>query len=199
MPWICIGPNVPLLVLRAQMAAVLDPDDAYPKRRIDAVDFSLEGFAVSGARLRGVAAAVRDGRIGVEVGSTGPNFGAAYTLGANRHFTLGEYTFQPNDNWRSQIVHESVHAAFDLAGEKPANDIDEAAAYLGESVWFRAGGLGRTVNSPPAAAVIYGAANQVVASLDLHTTRGQRLVRSQVQDLLAAINAHPGYSPSRTP
>src|SRR3712207_8562304 len=95
------------------MAAVLDPDDAYPKRRIDAVDFSLEGFAVSGARLRGIAAALRDGRIGVEVGSTGPNFGAAYTLGANRRFTLGEYNFQPGDEWRSHIGHESGPASFD--------------------------------------------------------------------------------------
>jgi hypothetical protein len=199
LPWICIAPNVPLMLLRAQLVGVLDPAEEQPRRRIAAVDFALDGFVVSAARLRGVAAAVGDGRIGVRVGSTGPNFGAAYTLGGSRHFTLGEYTLRPDDNWRSQIVHEAVHAAFDLAGERPANEIDEACAYLGETVWFRAGGLGRTVTAPPAAAAIYGAASRIVASLNMHTTHGLRLRRAQVQDLLAAINAHPGYSPARGP
>lgn len=44
--------------------------------------------AAASARLRGIAAAVTDGRIGVEVGDTGHNFGAAYTLGQSRQFTI---------------------------------------------------------------------------------------------------------------
>jgi len=39
-------------------------------------------------------------------------------------------------------VHEAVHAAFDLRTQQPPSEIDEAVAYLGETVWFRAGGLG---------------------------------------------------------
>ncbi|WP_439579689.1 hypothetical protein [Elioraea sp.] len=198
-PWVCIGPNVPLWILRAQIVGVLDPEEAYPRRRIDAIDFVVDGFVVSGARLRGVGAAVREGRIGVRVGSTGPHFGAAYSRGPNRHFTFGAYDFQPNDGWRSVVVHEAVHASFDLANERPPNEIDEAAAYLGETVWFRAGGLARSVTAPAAAAAIYGAANEIVARLNLHASRGQRLLRSQVQELIAAINAHPGYSPSQPP
>jgi hypothetical protein len=50
-----------------------------------------------------------------------------------------------HDNWQSQIVHEAVHAVFDLRKQQPPNKIDEAAAYMGETVWFRAGGLGRVV------------------------------------------------------
>ena len=199
MPWICIGPKVPGLLLRAQMARTLAPDDDYPRRRIRAIDFSLEGFAVSGARLKDVAAAILDGRVGVAVGETGPNFAAAYSTGPDRHFTMGAYRSQPDDNWRSQVVHEAIHAAFDLAKEKPPNEIDEAAAYLGETIWFRAGGLGRTVTAPDAAAAIYGAANRIVARLDLHARPGQRLRREQVQELIAAINGHPGYAPSATP
>jgi len=122
LPWICIAPNVPGMVLRGQVVKALDPDDNFYKGRIDAIDFTLEGFIVSAKRVRGVAAAVKEGRIGVEVADTGANFGAAYTLGQSRHFTLREYVFQPNDFWRAQIVHEAVHASFDLAGESPANE-----------------------------------------------------------------------------
>ena len=200
MPWVCIVPKLPLIRLRAQIVGTLDPTDADARRRLNAIDFSLEGFAVSGAKLKGVAAAVGDGRIGVEVGSTGLNFAAAYTAGTNRHFTLGEYNFQPGDNWRSQIVHEAAHAAFDLDKEQPPNEIDEAVAYLGETVWFRAGGLGRVITgrvitAPAAAARIYGAASEIEARLNLHTTPGQHLRRNQVLDPIAAINGHPGYAP----
>ena len=93
----------------------------------------------------------------------------------------------------------AVHAAFDLARDQPPNEIDEAAAYLGETVWFRAGGLGRVVTAPDEAARIYGAASAAVARLNLHTSHGQRLRRDQVQDLIAAINGHPGYAPSAPP
>ena len=72
LPWIFIVPNVPAIVLRGQIAQTLDPDNSFDKGRIDAIDFSLEGFVVSAARLRGVATAVKDGRIGVEVADTGP-------------------------------------------------------------------------------------------------------------------------------
>jgi hypothetical protein len=192
-PWICIVPNVPAMVLRGQIAQTLDPDNAFYKGRIDAIDFTLEGFAVSAARLHGVAAAVKDGRIGVEVADTGPNFGAAYTLGQSRHFTLREYVFQPNDFWRAQIVHEAVHASFDLAGESPANDTDEACAYLGEAVFIKTGVLAYHVSGSQAAVDIYTAAIDNVQRLNLHTRTGQRLRRADVQTLIAAINAHPGY------
>jgi hypothetical protein len=199
MPWVCIVPKLPVIRLRAQIVGTLDPTDADARRRLNAVDFSLEGFTMSGVKLKGVAAAVGDGRIGVEVGSTGQNFAAAYTAGAERHFTLREYNFQPDDNWRSQMVHEAAHAAFDLGKEQPPNEIDEAVAYLGETVWFRAGGLGRVITAPAAAARIYGAASEIEARLNLHTTPGQHLRRDQVRHLIAAINGHPGYAPSAAP
>ena len=199
MPWVCIVPKLPLVQLQAQIVGTLDPTDAEARRRLNAVNFTLEGFTVSGAKLKGVAAAVGDGRIGVEVGDTGPNFAAAYTTGTNRHFTLRESNFQPRDDWRSQVVHEAVHAAFDLGREQPPNEIDEAAAYLGETVWFRAGGLGRIVTAPDAAARIYGAAREIETRLNLHAAPGQQLRRDQVRDLIAAINGHPGYAPSATP
>ncbi len=93
MPWVCIVPKLPVIRLRAQIVGTLDPTDADARRRLNAVDFSLEGFTMSGVKLKGVSAAVGDGRIGVEVGSTGPNFAAAYTAGAERHFTLRDVQF----------------------------------------------------------------------------------------------------------
>ena len=196
MPWVCVVPKLPTVRLMSLIVETLDPTDTYAKRRLKAVDFSLAGFAISAAKLKNVATAVTNGRIGIEVGDTGPNFAAAYTLGANRHFTLRETKSVQDDNWRSQIVHESIHAAFDIEGSRPPNEIDEAVAYLGETVWFRAGGLGRVVTAPDAAAKIYGAASTLETRLDLHSKPGQRLTRDQAQDLIAAINGHPGYAPS---
>ncbi|HYF09552.1 MAG TPA: hypothetical protein VD970_18170 [Acetobacteraceae bacterium] len=43
----------------------------------------------------------------------------------------------PDDPWRATIIHESTHAAFELAGEKPSVEVDEACAYLAETVWWR--------------------------------------------------------------
>jgi hypothetical protein len=112
------------------------------------------------------------------VADTGPNFGAAYTLGQNRHFTLREHVFQLSDFWRAQMVHEAVHAAFDLAGESPA---DEACAYLGEGGFIKTGVLAFTVRGSQAAVDIYNAAIATVERLNLHARAGQRLRRADAQ------------------
>jgi hypothetical protein len=193
LPWVCVMPNVPDVMQRLQIARTLEPDDAFYKRRIDACDFSLDGFVVSPKRLHGVGQAVKSGAIGVKIADTGPYFAAAYSLGPERHFTLGKYNFQPNDAWRATIVHESVHASFDLAKESPANELDEAAAYLAESVFWYAAGLRLSHPGADAGAAIFNAANEAVERLKLHEKHGQRLRRANVEALVAAINAHPGY------
>jgi hypothetical protein len=55
------------------------------------------------------------------------------------------------------------------------------------------------VSAPDAAAKIYGAASALEAQLDLHSTPGQKVTGNQAQDLIAAINGHPGYAPSSAP
>lgn len=45
----------------------------YAGRRLDAADFSLERFAISGDTFKAVATNVREGRVDVEVGDTGKN------------------------------------------------------------------------------------------------------------------------------
>jgi hypothetical protein len=72
MPWVCIVPKMPSVRLRAQIVGTLDSTDALAQQRLGAVNFSLAGFTISVAKLKGVAAAVGDGRIGVEVRNTGP-------------------------------------------------------------------------------------------------------------------------------
>jgi len=192
-PWVCVMPDAPNMLQRLQVARTLEPDDGYYKRRIDACDFSLEGFVVSPTRLHGVGQAVTNGTIGLEIADTGRYFAAAYSRGPQRHFTLRKLTLQPNDSWREEIVHESVHAAFDLAKETPADDLDEAAAYLAGAVFIIAGGLKITYPGADEGSNILNAANEAVERLKLHERKGQRLRREQVRDLLAAINAHPGY------
>lgn len=194
-PWVCVMPDAPIMLQRLQIARTLTPDDAFYKHRIAACDFTLEGFAVSPSRLSGVAQAVTAGTIGVEIADAGPNFAAAYSRGPQRHFTLRKLTFEPSDSWREVIVHESVHAAFELARETPADELDEAAAYLAGAVYLRAGGLRITYKGADPGAAILTAANEAVERLKLHERHGQKLRREQVEALLAAIHAHPGYRP----
>lgn len=194
--WVTLPLDMPMRAMRALMIRTLDPDDEPWKKRLQALDFTLEGFAVSAARLKTVADAIGDGRIGVEVRSTGPNFGAAYTEGSIRHFTLARYTFEPTEPWRAQIIHESIHAAFDLAGDKPRNDLNEACAYLGETAWWRTEWGKRTVSGQPESVAIIDAANEAVERLKLHKTGKQALKEAQVKALLDAINRHPGYASS---
>jgi hypothetical protein len=193
MPWVCVLPDVPQMMQRMQITRTLQPEEAYYKRRIGACDFALEGFVVSPARLDRVAKAVAAGTVGIRIADAGPHFAAAYSHGPDRHFTLRRYEFQPNDSWRATIVHESVHAAFDLAREAPANDLDEGAAYLAEAVFWYAGGLRLSHPGADAGAAIFNAANEAVERLKLHEKRGQKLKRENVAALLSAINAHPGY------
>jgi hypothetical protein len=89
-------------------------------------------------------------------------------------------------------VHESVHAAFDLAKESPADDLDEAAAYLAETVFIMAGGLKITYPGADAGAAILTAANEAVERLKLHQKRGQRLRREPVLQRIQLLEWHIG-------
>jgi len=59
MPWVCVVPKLPTVRLMGLIVETLDPTDTYAQRRLKAVDFSLAGFAISGAKS--VAAAVAMG------------------------------------------------------------------------------------------------------------------------------------------
>jgi hypothetical protein len=193
-----IGPQVLSALsfhLRRLIIQALEGENSFYKSRIDAIDFTLDGLAVTAARLRGVAAAVKSGKIGVEIDGTAA-LGAAYSWGPNRHFTLREYVSQFSDSFRALMVHEAVHAAFDINGESAAATnplIDEACAYLAEAVWIRTGITRFNVGGAPATAAIFTAALDIVDGLRLHKKKGQRLARADVDTLIAALNAHPAY------
>ena len=46
---------------------------------------------------------------------------------------------------KTGVTGDDIERQIDLGREQPPNEIDEAVAYLGETVWFRAGGLGRII------------------------------------------------------
>lgn len=74
---------------------------------------------------------------------------------------------------------------------------DGACAYLAETVYTRKGVLSRTIQGSEAAVVTYTAVGAAVDRLKLHIKSGQKLRHSDVQDPIAAINAHPGMGIER--
>lgn len=193
-PWVCIAPRVAKIVVAMRIADVLLTEDAYQKRKIDQIDFTLDGFTIDAAGLREVGRLMLQGRIHVEVGDTGSRLGAAYTPHSNT-MKIKASNRPPNDLWRAGIVHESVHALIDLRCVRTTVLNDETAAYLAEAVYIRAGGLALTP-SDPGVARVFSAARRIVEANQMQYQNGTSLTSQDCADLQAAILALEVYAGS---
>jgi hypothetical protein len=192
LPWICIAPKVARIVLTMRVADVLLTQNANQKRKIDQIDFTLDGITIDAAGLREVGQLMLQGRITVDVGNTGHMLSAAYTPHLNT-MKIAASNRPPNDLWRAGIVHESVHALIDLRRVSTTVLNDETAAYLAEAVYIRAGGIAITP-SDPKVALIFNTARRVVEAHKMHYQNGSSLSSKDCGDLQAAILAHPAYA-----
>lgn len=171
--------------LAAKVAAIFEGP------RIARIHFRLGRLEVSPARLRGVGKAIKKGDIHVVIAKTGKLLSAAYSPHSDT-FTL------PDDklasvNSQAAVLHEGIHALVDLYKCKEVTVLnDEAAAYLAEVIYLRAGH--NWINGGAAEMAIYNAADQVAKAHDLYSKRGVKLSLSDVDDLRKAIHAHPAYN-----
>jgi len=155
------------------------------------IHFRLGRLEVSPQRLRGVGAAIRKGRIKIEVAKTGKLLSAAYHPHGDT-LTLGDDKLASVSS-RAAVLHEGIHALVDMYKCKEVTVLnDEAAAYLAEAIFLRASHS--WINGGAAEMAIYNAADQVAKAHDLYSRRGVKLSTDDVADLRAAIHKHPAYS-----
>src|SRR5687768_7018301 len=129
------------------------------------INFQLGPLLVNAAKLQDVVKAIRASKIKVVVESAGGQLSAAYSPSPISKMTLsGEKIVKPTEH--SAVVHESIHAVVDISGHKGIGGLnDEAAGYLGESIYLSARNIGPAglVAEPPAKK-IYIAAFALVRS-----------------------------------
>lgn len=121
-----------------------------------ALEFSLGGVEVRPAHLRGVASALLAGRIRVYRGDAFDM--AVYspdtdTLMVPRSFGSRPGVYRGDENAvhvaESIVVHEAVHASFDLRHQEIEGTLDEAIAYVAQMFfWSVLGGDEPVVGGP---------------------------------------------------
>ena len=126
------------MAVREQMMRVLRNTDA------QRIHFSFAGstlgtISVNGSSFRNVAQAIEEDRIQVTEGGV-PGGWANYDARKNT-FNVG-----PDQHWSGSfdalVIHESVHAAFDLARASLPWLDNEIAAYMAQGYYLRNSGFG---------------------------------------------------------
>lgn len=163
---------------------------------VDGISFDLhpEGLLVNPIRLREVGKAIAAGRIKVVVASTGGILSAAYSPHSNTMTITSEKVLEAGTG-RSGVLHEGVHALVDLYKCTSTTSLtDEAAAYLAETIYLRAGKI--RFDADAAALKIYDAADELAKARGLYKKKRKpvRLARADYEPLREAIRAHPAYS-----
>lgn len=102
--------------------------------------------------------------------------------------------------FKSNVVHEATHAIFDMRCSDPELTDEESVAFLAQFIWLRefrsragngvARGSGRT---PPRELVRINDAAAAVVDRHNLTRRRPTLGRRDLDDLRAAVAAHPSY------
>jgi hypothetical protein len=148
------------------------------------LNFHLGGIFVTPARFKGVADAIKAGKISVEIGGTG-GFSAFYQSSGNT-LTLGS-TDLSTDSKRALVIHECTHAICDLQGIRFRAVNGEAAAYTAQALYFRMHGhaADRLVASDVKTDAVFAAAFDV-ADWFLRLKRGEigKLVTTLRQAIL---------------
>ena len=93
------------------------------------------------------------------------------------------------------VVHEVTHALFDFHGYRTTNAVEEAVAYIAETLYATARFLRRRAPENPRSDAILTAALNVVTSRGMLTQLGQALVSTsrEIRALTNAVRAHPIY------
>lgn len=169
------------------------------------ISFKVDTIAVNKDQMEAVAAAIEKGDVAVEVASTGPQLGAAYSSFVSRKWgagekkiigkiTLGKADVVKSAVGKSAIFHESVHALMDVKptkGVKVSMHDDEVVAYLADAMYLKKSAT--AISGGKAEMAIYDAAFQIIAAHKMLSKLGVALKWKDCDALRDAIKAHPAY------
>ncbi|MGE5304290.1 MAG: hypothetical protein ACM3TN_13340 [Alphaproteobacteria bacterium] len=181
-------------LLRSQIVAVLRSPSAA------AVDFRISGVRVTSIMLGRVATAV-EGYM-TPAGRLTPiqvivNPGLHRTYGYNGIYHYHDYfTFERdhlrNDHDEALVIHESVHAAFDMTRTVIPGVDNEAAAYLAQAIYFLTKGnpVPGNLSGRPIFAAAFPLAQSVLRGADQPTA-------AHLEPLREALRNAPNYTQLR--
>ncbi|MDH3376670.1 MAG: hypothetical protein OEQ39_06825 [Gammaproteobacteria bacterium] len=104
------------------MSLQTDVAGVFNDLRVHRIDFHLGGVHIGAARLRQVGNAIKNGRIGVVVRSTGSQVSAGYSHHSNL-MTLSNNNMINRMLRRTAIIHEGVHALVDMFRAPPPQSL----------------------------------------------------------------------------
>jgi hypothetical protein len=166
------------------------------------ISFKIDTITVNKAQMEAVAAAIVKQDIAVEVASTGPQLGAAYSSFVSRKWsngekkligkiTLGRADVVKSSLGKAAIFHESVHALMDVKGLKVSMHNDEVIAYLADAMYLKK--TTTSISGGELEMAIYNAAFAIIQAHKMLTTQGVTLKWTDCDALRDAIKAHPAY------
>ncbi len=166
------------------------------------ISFKVDTIVINKDQMEAVAAAIEKEDIAVEVASTGPQLGAAYSSFVSRRWnsgekkiigkiTLSDEKVVNSAVGKSSIFHESVHALVDVKGLKVSMHDDEVIAYLADAMYLKK--TATSVSGGKLEMAIYNSAFQIIHTHKMTTKLGVALKWKDCDPLRAAIKAHPAY------
>lgn len=180
--------------VKEKMIEILRSDEA------SRINFSFRGssgatISVSGSSFRRVATALANGSINVVEGRFTTDI-AMYSARADSATNVAANTFYLGRNPRysrlfnALIVHESVHASFDLTSTSIPWLDNEAAAYIAQAYYARNSGLPRTAFEYGSQAII---AYSIVQNMRANNASDVDFFLSALRDSLNGDPQYHGY------
>lgn len=184
------------------MSIESDVADVLKKSPVDRINFRIDLVSVNKSQMAAVAAAIEKQDIAVEVASTGPQLGAAYSSFVSRKWgegekkligkiTLGSADVATSAVGKASIFHESVHALMDVKSLKVSMHNDEVVAYLADALYLKKTSTG--ISGGKLEMAIYNAAFGIIAAHKMLTKPSVSLKWTDCDALRDAIKAHPAY------
>lgn len=155
--------------------------------------FSFSGIGFDIKTFPVLKTLIDNGKIKVEYDST-KNGMAEYDYKTNT-IIMG-FRFATVYTETALIVHECVHAVYDVVGQKMSTAISEAIAYIVQSQYIYANaGPGKRLSSKDANKdLVFKYAWAIAANIQ----EGKAIDKTDKSNLIAAVSAHPYYSKNAT-
>lgn len=151
--------------------------------------FSFKGVGFDPRTFGVLKTVIEQGKIKVEYDSSKDGY-AEYDYGSNTMF-LG-FLVAGTYERTALIVHEAVHAIYDVANQKMTNAVSEAIAYIVQCQYvYVANGPGkRLAGSTPKKDLVFKYAWSIAAAIQ----EEKEIDKLDKTNLLSAISAHPYYA-----
>jgi len=189
------------MALKDVVGRFLLSDDPEIRRAIDGLNFTIAGFQVDPEGYREIGHKMLSGGISVVLitPSQGSHVFAAYTNALDKM----SFTEQPQLSGtagaaimhQGAVIHESTHALMDYHRFQTTGAIQEAAAYVAETLFYAFRHRRFTSATHQQSAAIMNAAYAVISGRNMISTTGVQLQAGDpdVANLIRAISAHPSY------